>query len=79
MAVKARLTSASVERRREAVGDVVGDFDGVLEAIARDEADDGAKDFFLGDTHFGLNVAEDRRLDEVAVLQVAVLDAVAAS
>src|SRR4029077_18894342 len=69
---------ARVERRREAVGDVVGNFDGVLEAVAGDQTDHRAKDFFLRDAHPGRDIAKYRRLDEVPVLPVAVFDAAAA-
>src|SRR5580698_3352285 len=68
-----------IERRRQAVLDVVGDLDGVGEIFAGNDRNHGAEDFFLGDAHFGIDVGEDGWLHEVAMDVVAAGEAIAAA
>src|SRR4051812_41163461 len=58
---------AGVDGGRKAIDHVVGDLDGVVEAVGRDERDDRAEDLFLSNAHLGIDVAEDCGLEEVAV------------
>ena len=68
-----------IERRRQAVLDAVGDFNRGLQPVARNDRDHGAKDLFLGDAHLRINVGEHGWLHKVAVLIVALVEAVAAA
>ena len=55
----------------QAVLDVVGDGVGLLLGVERDGAHHRAEDLLLGDAHRVRHAGEDRRLEEVAVLAVA--------
>src|SRR5271157_858503 len=68
-----------VESRRQSVFDAVGDFDGVFEVVAGDDRNNWAKDFFLRDAHFGVDVGEDGGLHKPAVLVIAFIKAIAAA
>src|ERR1017187_82936 len=68
-----------VERGRKSVLDAVGDLYGVFEVVAGDDGNDGAEDFFLRDAHLGIDVSEDGRLHEPAVLVLALVEAIAAA
>ena len=58
-----------VDGQREAVSGVVGDLDGLLKGIHRDDRDAGAEDLLLRDPHGGVYLAEDGRGVEIAVVQ----------
>ena len=58
-----------VDRRREAILDVVGDFDGTFEVVAGDDLDHRSENFFAGDRHVVGHMREDRRLHEIAVCE----------
>jgi hypothetical protein len=47
--------------------------------VAGNDRNHGAEDFFLRDAHLGIDVGEDRRLDEPAVLVIAFVEAIAAA
>src|ERR1051326_7046718 len=70
---------AGIERRREAVDDAVGNLDGLVEAAAGDHAHHRAKDFFLRDPHFGVDVGKDGRLMEPATGMGGALEALTAA
>src|SRR5208282_1355102 len=50
---------AGVDGSGEAVGDIVGNFDSLLEIVDGNYRNDGAEDFFLGNAHLGRAIAED--------------------
>src|SRR6202035_3863455 len=47
-----------VDGGRQAVLDVVGDFDGALEVVAWDDSNHGAKNIFLRDSALGIDVGK---------------------
>src|SRR5687768_7910353 len=51
-----------VDGSREIVGNIIRDFDRVLEVICRDHRNDGPEDLFLGDPHFWGYIAKQRWL-----------------
>jgi len=57
---------------------LLANFDGVLEVVAGDDGDHGAKDFLLRDAHLGIDVDEDGGLEEPSMLVFALVEAVAA-
>src|SRR5580658_1367960 len=46
---------------------LVDEFEGLLEVVDADDAEDGAEDLFLVDTHLGLDVVEEAGTEEEAV------------
>src|SRR6185437_113436 len=46
---------------------LVDEFEGLLEVVDADDAEDGAEDLFLVNTHLGLDVVEERGAEEEAV------------
>src|SRR5882762_3255734 len=56
-----------VDRSGEAVRNAVGDFDGFGKIVDRDQRNDWAKNFLLGDTHFRRAIAEQSWLVEPAL------------
>src|SRR4029077_40869 len=66
-----------VERRRQAILDVVGNFDRVFETVARNDGNDRAEDFLLSNAHFGIDVGKDGWLHEPAVAVLAPVETVA--
>ena len=57
--LKGLIDVASVNRSRKPVDHVVGDFESVLEIVARNHTDHGAEDFLLRDAHLRVAVGED--------------------
>src|SRR5580704_1927691 len=74
---KGAIDVARIDGRGEAVRHAVGDFDSLLKTINRNERNHGTKDFFLGDAHFELAIAEDRWLVEPSFSEIAAGKAVA--
>src|ERR671931_2023240 len=60
---------AGEDRRREAEADSVRDADRLVEVAHRDERRRRPEDLLLGDPHLRLDVAEDRRAVEVALVE----------
>src|SRR2546423_1355473 len=75
---KSAVRVARVDRRRQAVADAVSNLNRVIEVAAFDHRHDRAKDLFLLDAHPRLHACENRRLDEVTILEIATLGAMAA-
>src|SRR5947208_947177 len=65
---KGAVHIARINGGREAVRDTVGNVNGFIEGVARDQTYHWAKDFFLGNTHFAVDIAEDRGLKEPSML-----------
>src|SRR5579859_146591 len=54
---------------RKAVGYIISQRDRLVLGLEAKYGEDRSKDFFLSDLHVRLNVAKDRRLDEVTMLE----------
>ena len=67
-----------VDRGGQAVGNVVGKVNSLLEIVDRNDRDNRAEDFFLSDAHLGMAISEDRRLVEPAVRMIPLFQAMAA-
>src|SRR5215471_16765881 len=66
------LNVASPDAGGEAVGSVIGLSDKFVGVAEGDGGDDGTEDFFLHDLHLRVGVDQHRRLDEVALVAMAV-------
>ncbi|TME89161.1 MAG: aldehyde dehydrogenase, partial [Chloroflexi bacterium] len=67
---KGRTQVAGIDRGGQSVADGVRGGDGALVVVRRDDAHHRSEDLLLRDAHVRVDVGEDRRLDEVARLQV---------
>src|SRR4029079_4420681 len=65
-----RTEIARIDGGRQAVSDGVRDRERALEVVRRNDAHDRAEDLFLRDAHVRVDIREDRRLDEVACLEL---------
>src|SRR5215472_3459008 len=68
-----------VDRGRKPVLDAIRDLNRFIHAITWDDAYHWPEDFFLCNAHLGINIDEDRRFHEPAVLVIALLEAIAAA
>src|SRR4029077_4733945 len=68
-----------VQRRRQAVFDVIGDRDGIFEIVAGDDRNHGPENLFLRNAHLGIDLGENSGLEEPAVLIFTLVEPVAAS
>src|SRR5438093_7560825 len=67
---KSRTQVAVIDRGGQSVADGVRGGDGALVVVRGDDAHHRSEDLLLRDAHVRIDVGEDRRLDEVARLQV---------
>ena len=61
----------ALHMRPEAIDGVVGDGDGLLHRLVRDDAKDRAEDLLLGDAHVRAHLGKDRRFDVEPGIQTA--------
>src|ERR1019366_6131574 len=68
-----------VQRRRQPVFDVIGDRDGIFEAVAGDDRNHRPEDFFLRNAHLGIDLGKYGRFDKPAMLVFALVKPMAAA